>query len=95
MKEYSIMIICNGGKPYLNGVYNSVYACLNSLEIMVNLERERRRPYFVDLEYFNNDYDSYISGKYFKIVEREVTEWKKYKESTFKENSKSKIIKIY
>lgn len=60
----------------------------NMLQIkyMVDLERERRRPYFVDLDFFNNDYSQYISGKYFQIVERDVTDWNKIK---------STIVKIY
>lgn len=68
------------------------------IKYMVDLERERRRPYFVDLDFFNNDYSQYICGKYFQIVERDVTDWNKIKstlEKNRKINKNSKIVKIY
>ena len=94
MKEYSIEIICNGGKPYLSNVYRSYNDCLNALYIMIDLERERNRPYFVNLENFDNEYQRTVIGKYFSILEREVTGWNKII-SENKRIQNEKIFRIY
>ena len=94
MKEYTIEIICRGGKPYLTNIYKSYNECLQALYIMVNLERERNRPYFVNLDNFDNEYKSTVLGKYFSILERDVSSWDKIL-SENKRIQNEKIFRIY
>lgn len=94
MKEYTIEIICRGGKPYTIGIYHTYYECLQHLYVMVDLERERNRPYFVNLDNFDNEYQKSVIGKYFSILERDVTSWEKIL-SENKRIHNEKIFRIY
>lgn len=72
------MCICKGGKPYYVQPYYSLSDAKLSLNIMVDLEKSRNRPYYVDNDFFDNEYPYNVQYcKYFCIKERDVTEWKK------------------
>lgn len=78
IKEYTIFITCRGGIPYCLCTFKSFAEALSSLENMINLERERNRPYYVFNDFFENEYPASINGKTYCIKERTVTEWQKY-----------------
>ena len=78
MKEYSIYIRQGNGRPYTIGTYNSIYDAQIALGNMVRLEEERQKPYYVDNDFWDNQYSLISNLRYFCIREREVSEWKKY-----------------
>lgn len=78
MKEYSIYCICNNGKPYFVQPYYNLFEAQNSLNIMIEGCKKRRKPYFVDNDFFINEFPYLIdTGMYYCIKEREVSEWEK------------------
>jgi len=56
------------------------------------LEEERKRPYFVDNDFFHNKYVMVGKLKYFCIKERDVSEWNTYSERESKKVNSNKII---
>lgn len=57
---------------------------------MIALEQERGRPYFVNNDFYENEYTQNVKGKYFCIRERMVSTWEKYYEN--KANTSNKIL---
>lgn len=78
MKEYCIYIRNGNAKPYRLKYYDSMFEAKKVLLEMVRLEEERERPYYVDNDFFQNNYNLAIKLKYFRLEEREVSEWKRY-----------------
>lgn len=99
LKEYCIEKICGSGRPYMTLPYKTLSECYNSLMIMVSADRERHRPYYVDLANFDNEYSNCINGIYYRIFEREVSCWDKIDKYTYvekrKRNYDKKIYRIY
>lgn len=76
MKEYSILCIYNGGRPFYLQNYHSFEDAKVSLYNILDIEIERNRPYYVDNDFFKNVYPANLQRmKYFCIKERDVTEW--------------------
>ena len=76
MKEYTILCIYNGGKPFFLNTFYSLEDVKSKLYDIINLEIERNRAYYVDNDFFNNVYPYNLEHcKYFCIKEREVTNW--------------------
>ena len=95
MKEYSIEIVNRSGTSYRVGSYKTYVECLMALEQMVAVEKEKKRPYYVDLEHYDNEYQTYVDGKNYRIIEREVTLWKKINnENETKAYDNQKIYKF-
>ena len=92
-KEFCIYIKNGRGTPYTIGTYNSFREAFIALNNMLGLEQERGRFYYVDNDFYNNKYPPNMYGKYFSILERNVTEWKTY-ESLAEKDSKDKNNKI-
>lgn len=44
------------------------------------MEQERGRPYYVNNDFFKNEYTQNVKCKYFCIKERNVSNWVEYKE---------------
>lgn len=87
--EYIIYCVYNGGKPFYLYTYDNINLAKIDLYNMVELEKKRNRPYYVDNDFFENEYSSNVIGKYFCIKQREVTEFEKYQEfkSSYKNNN--------
>ena len=87
--EYIIYCIYNGGKPFFIHTYDNINSAKIDLYNMIELEKKRNRPYYVDNDFFNNEYSSNVIGKYFCIKQRKVSEFKKYSElkSNYKNNN--------
>lgn len=78
MKEYSILCIYNGGKPFYLNTFYSLEDAKVKLYDMINLEKERNRAYYVDNDFFENIFPPNLQNcKYFCIKERKCTEWTK------------------
>lgn len=92
MKEYGIYIRQGDGKPYMIHIFDNIESAKGKLFEMILLEEERGRPYFVDNDFFNNQFHIASKLKYYCIKEREVSEWKKFSESNFIKNEQNKII---
>lgn len=93
IKEYCIEVMHGRGEPYLVQSYKSVRDAKIALDNMLVIYSNRRKTFYVDNDFFNNKFENLISGDYFCIKEREVTEWVKYSEqSTIKNNLKNNII---
>lgn len=96
MIEYSILIIQNGGKPYYLKNYNTFESCFEALENMISLEKERGRLFFVDNDFYPNEFKfvGYENIKYFCIKSREVTEWKKINTNDYSNTKDKKNCKV-
>lgn len=79
--EYTIYCIYNGGKPFSLNTYNNINDVKLHLYDMISLEERRHRPYYVYNSFFKNKYPSTITGKFFCIKKREVSEWEIYDEN--------------
>lgn len=78
IKEYAILCINKGGKPYYLQPYYSLEDAKTSLYNIIDLEIKRNRVYYVDNDFFENVFPANIqNSKYLCIKEREVTEWEK------------------
>ena len=75
MLEFAIRKRYGEGKPFILSSYSTYDEALNSVYIMVDYEKERGRPYFCNIDFFNNDFPCYIGGLYLEIIERNVTDW--------------------
>lgn len=93
-KEYTIFITCKGGKPYSLLTYNNLFEAKQKLYEMIDLEKERRRPYYVFNDFYENEYPASLNCKIFCLKEREITDWENYSE---KEKQEDKLTngKIY
>ncbi len=80
MKEYGIYIRQGEGKPYILQTFNDIDLAKIKLYEILYFEEQRKKPYFVDNDFFHNKYNIATRLKYYCIQEREVTEWKKYSE---------------
>lgn len=85
MKEYGIYIRQGEGVPYMLHIFNDIDLAKIKLYDMISLEQTRNRPYFVDNSFYNNSYNISAKLKYFCIMERNVTDWKKYSEEKIEE----------
>ena len=67
------------GKPYTMGAYRTIEGVKNKLNDIISLEIERKRPFFVDNDFFENKY-SFGGSKlfYLCVLEREVKDWHVY-----------------
>ena len=92
--EYGIWIMNNGGKPYMLNPYHSFGEVYNALTIMVSEVQGRHQPYYVDNDFFENEYPAMLNCRMFCIKEREVSEWEKYSQyKHIKLDYKTKNIK--
>lgn len=75
MKEYTIYLRHGNAKPYTLGTYKTIESAKVKLYDIVQLEIERKRPFYVDNDFFNNKYALGSNLFYICILERDVTEW--------------------
>lgn len=92
MKEYGIYQQCKNGEPYMIHIFDNIDSAKLKLLDMVNTERYRRRPYYVDNDFYKNEFTCNFTGMYYCIKVREVSEYTKYSEENAKEKEKSNII---
>lgn len=92
IKEYGIYIRQGSGTPYMIHFFNNIDSAKSKLYEMVQLEIDRARPYFVDNDFFDNQYTMSLQLKYFCIKEREVTEWSNYSDELSHLRDNNKII---
>ena len=87
--EYTIYCIWNGGTPFYLHTYDSIFKAKQDLYEMIELEKKRNRIYYVDNDFYENEYPCTINCKIFSIKERRVDNWSKYseKESDTKNNN--------
>ncbi len=92
MKEYSILQRHGSKKPFILHNFNDVYSAIQKLFEIIEIEENRGRPYFVDNDFFKNRYSNLRDLYYLQIIEREVSEWKKYVEVEDREETNDKIV---
>lgn len=73
-----------GGKTYNIHIYDNFFNAQNDLYNMIELEKQRNRPYYVNNDFYDNEYPATLNCKIFCLKERNVSKWEIYK----------KIIKI-
>ena len=83
MKEYSIYQRHGSCSPFILHTYDNIQT-----------EDERRRPYFVDNDFYNNKYQLSNDLYYLKIIVRDVSDWADYSEEKEIEENNNKIIFI-
>lgn len=77
-KEYTIFIQCKNGRPYNICVFKTFQEAMSSLNNMIDLERERNRPYYVLNDFYDNEYPCSLGGKVYCVKERTVSDWENY-----------------
>lgn len=58
MKEYTILCIYNGGKPFFLSTFYNLEDAKIKLYDMVNLETERNRAYYVENDFFQKRFST-------------------------------------
>lgn len=66
------------------------------IKCIISLEKERGRRYFVDNDFYKNEFQflGYDKIKYLCIKEREISEWKTLTQENKNKNSKDKNKKV-
>lgn len=93
-KEYTIFITCKGGMPYNLCTFKTFTEVLQALNGMIQLEKERHRPYYVLNDFYENEYPASLSGKTFCIKERTITEWEKYSYNNIIQKTYNNVYKF-
>lgn len=61
---------------------------------MIELEKERNRIYYVDNDFYENEYPCSIRCKIFSIRERKVSKWCKYTENQVQRRNNKNMYHI-
>lgn len=77
-KEYCILQINGKGTPFIYHTYSNIFDAKKDLFNLVALEQERNRPYYVNNDFYSNEFTPNCSGKYFCIRQRSVSKWENY-----------------
>lgn len=81
------------GKPFYLDTFTNIENAKLKLIDIISLEKERGRPYYVNNDFFKNEYTQNVKCKYFCIKERNVTDWVCYSEfSNKREKSLNNLI---
>ena len=92
MKEYTIYARQGNAKPYTIGTYKTIASAKLKLYDIISLEIERKRPFFVDNDFFENKYTLVSELFYISILERDVKEWKRFSEL---DSTKNNLLYLY
>ena len=92
MKEYTIYARQGNAKPYTIGTYKTIASAKLKLYDIISLEIERKRPFFVDNDFFENKYTLGSELFYISILERDVKEWKRFSELA---STKNNLLYLY
>ena len=92
MKEYTIYARQGNAKPYTIGTYKTIASAKLKLYDIISLEIERKRPFFVDNDFFENKYALGSELFYISILERDVKEWKRFNEL---DSTKNNLLYLY
>ena len=92
MKEYTIYARQGNAKPYTIGTYKTIASAKLKLYDIISLEIERKRPFFVDNDFFENKYALGSELFYISILERDVKEWRKFSEI---DSAKNNLLFLY
>ena len=92
MKEYTIYARQGNAKPYTIGTYKTIASAKLKLYDIISLEIERKRPFFVDNDFFENKYTLGSELFYISILERDVKEWKRFSEL---DTTKNNLLYLY
>ena len=92
MKEYTIYARQGNAKPYTIGTYKTIASAKLKLYDIISLEIERKRPFFVDNDFFENKYTLGSELFYISILERDVKEWRKFSEI---DSAKNNLLFLY
>lgn len=92
MKEYTIYARQGNAKPYTIGTYKTIASAKLKLYDIISLEIERKRPFFVDNDFFENKYALGSELFYISILERDVKEWRRFSEL---DSAKNNLLFLY
>lgn len=92
MKEYTIYARQGNAKPYTIGTYKTISSAKLKLYDIISLEIERKRPFFVDNDFFENKYALGSELFYISILERDVKEWRRFSEL---DSAKNNLLFLY
>lgn len=95
MKEYTIYLRHGNAKPYTIGPYKTITSAKLKLYDIISLEIERKRPFFVDNDFFENKYILGSNLFYMAILERDVTSWQKFFEFEDAKKDNENLLYLY
>lgn len=74
--EYIIYTRVKGAMPYLKGkAKQSYYEICKDLEDIAKRHDRYNMTYYIDNDFFKNEYDKSNADFYYKILKREVNDW--------------------
>jgi hypothetical protein len=76
--EYVLYIRHGKAEPFLGRIFTSYYDIKRELEEIARRHDRFNQVYFIDEDFFKNQY-SKGEGTYYKILMREVKDWKTFK----------------
>lgn len=94
MLEYTLFLRHGNATPYTLGTYKTISAAKEKLYDIVDLEVKRHRPFYVDNDFFKNNYELGYNSFYISILEREVEQWHKFSQAESQESNNNKLVYI-
>ena len=98
MYEYRIVIQHGQAKPYSLWSFNTYEACYFKLMEFINdRKHSARKEYFVENDFFENEYPAYIDGiTRYRIEFRDVSKWEILSQKIkSKRNENNKIVNLF
>lgn len=73
--EFTIYIRQGTAIPYLINTYNSYYDAKRFLEEKAKRHQHYNQIFYIDEDFFENEYTNNYQGTYYKILKRPVADW--------------------
>lgn len=77
MYQYTILVQFKNGCPFHINTYDYFDVALIQLNSYIKTDKRYRRSYYVNNDFFKNDYDCNAQNKY-ELLCRDVGEWKHF-----------------
>lgn len=73
--EYTIYIRHGTGLPYLGRTFTNYYDACRFLKEKAKRHEHYNQIYYIDDEFFENQYERNYQGTYYKILRRKLSDW--------------------
>ena len=77
--QYAIYCIVNKGCPYIAPrLFDNVMDVYNYIEELAKNNNRYHRTFYVDNDFYNNQYNLDTSNIYYKVLKRKVLDWEEF-----------------
>ena len=73
--EYAIYCITNNGTPYIAGHFTNKEQIQEHIGSITRRHDKYHQSYYVDNDFFTNEYEMSQSKNYYKVLQRAVNDW--------------------